>query len=279
MATGIRFVLLGPVRGWRGETALELGHPQQRAVLAGLLLGEGASMTLEELADLVWGDDPPATALSTIRTYVDSLRQVLGDDLIRSSGGRYRLVLDAESVDVVRFKRLVTQAAATRRTPDPALAETLLAEALALWTGTALAGVPGPAAAAERMLLGELRLAAVEEHLVCGLDLGRHAETAAELTYLVATHPLRERLRELLMIALYGAGRQADALAVFDDTRRVLRNELGIDPAPRLHDVHRRILRADPELRATSRAPELCWEPVPPSARPAGVRRCSAGRR
>ena len=260
MATGIRFVLLGPVRAWRGETELELGHPQQRAVLAALLLGEGTSRTLEELADLVWGDDPPATALSTIRTCVYRLRQALGDengDLIRSFGRGYRLVADPEAVDVVRFKRLVSQAEAARRTADPALAETLLTEALALWTGTALAGVPGPAAAAERMLLGELRLAAVEEHLVCGLDLGRHAETAAELTYLVATHPLRERLRELLMIALYGAGRQADALAVFHDTRRVLRNELGIDPAPRLQDVHRRILQSDPELRATSRTTEL----------------------
>jgi DNA-binding SARP family transcriptional activator len=259
MATGIRFVLLGPVRAWRGETELELGHPLQRAVLAGLLLGEGTSRRPEELADLVWGDDPPATALSTIRACVDRLRQALGDDLIRSSGGGYRLVLDPESVDVMRFKRLVSQAAATRRTADPALAETLLTEALALWTGTALAGVPGPAAATERMLLGELRLAAVEERLVCGLDLGRHAETATELTYLVAAHPLRERLRELLMIALHGAGRQADALAVFDNTRRILRDELGIDPAPRLQDVHRRILQADPELRATSRATLGHW--------------------
>lgn len=255
--TGIRFVLLGPVRAWRGETELELGHPRQRAVLAGLLLGEGASRTPEELADLVWGDAPPTTALSTIRTYAERLRQALGDDIFRSSGGAYQLVPDPESVDVVRFERLISQAEATRRTADPALAETLLGEALALWTGPALAGVPGPAAAAERMLLSELRLAAVEERLVCALDLGRHAEASAELAYLVATHPLRERIRELLMIALYGAGRQADALAVFDDTRRILRDELGIGPAPRLQDVHRRILQADPEVRATSRATEL----------------------
>jgi DNA-binding SARP family transcriptional activator len=259
MGTGIRFVLLGPVRAWRGDTELELGHPRQRAVLAGLLLGEGTSMTLEGLADVVWGDDLPATALNTIRSCVHRLRQTLGDELIRASasGDGYRLVLDPGSVDVVRFKRLVAQAEAARRTADPAHAETLLAEALALWTGTALAGVPGPGAAADRMLLGELRLAAIEERLVCGLDLGRHTEVATELTYLVATHPLRERLRELLMIALYGAGRQADALAVFEDTWRILRDELGIDPAPRLRDVHRRILQADPELRATSRAAEL----------------------
>jgi tetratricopeptide (TPR) repeat protein len=178
-------------------------------------------------------------------------------------GGGYALVTAADTVDLAVFKALLSRGRAARSDDDDVSAAGLLGEGLALWNGTALAGVPGPHAEVQRRLLDELRLAAIQERLACYLDLGRYAEAASELSVLVAAYPLVERFREMLMIALYGAGRQAEALAVFDATRRVLREELGVDPAPRLQEVHRRILAADPTLER----PAAASAPVPPAVR------------
>lgn len=266
---GMRFAVLGPIRAWRGETELQLGPPQQRAVLAALLVREGAQVALEDLIDGVWGDRAPASAVHVIHQYIHRLRQVLGREglgRIRSAGGGYALDFDAESCDLTCFTRLVAQARRARAEEEQVTAAALYAEGLALWRGPALAGVPGPYAAAQRSRLTELRLSAQEEHLAVVVDLGRYEQAAAELSVLAAAHPLRERLRELQMLALYGAGRQAEALEAFQETRRLLGEELGVDPGPGLRAVHQRILAVDPAL----------LNPAPAGASPASTGPASA---
>jgi DNA-binding SARP family transcriptional activator/Tfp pilus assembly protein PilF len=266
---GMRFAVLGPIRAWREETELPLGPPQQRAVLAALLVHEGAQVALEGLVDGVWGDRAPASAVHVIHQYIHRLRLVLGREglgRIRSAGGGYALDFDAESCDLTCFTRLVARARQARAEEDPVAAAALYAEGLALWRGPALAGVPGPYAAAQRSRLTELRLSAQEEHLAVVVDLGRYEQAAAELSVLAAAHPLRERLRELQMLALYGAGRQAEALEAFQETRRLLGEELGVDPGPGLQAVHQRILAVDPAL----------LNPAPPGAAPAAAAPSSA---
>jgi DNA-binding SARP family transcriptional activator len=263
----VRFAVLGPVRAWRGGAELELGHPKQRAVLAALLVREGAQVTLGELIDGVWGDEAPATAAKVIRSYVYQLRLVLGRDgagPIRSAGGGYALEAGAE-VDLARFAELAARGRRARGGGDPAGAAALFAEGLGLWSGTALAGIPGPYAAAQRTRLGELRLTGQEEYLGCLVELGSYDQAAAELSALIAGHPLRERLRELQMRALYGAGRPGEALAAFRRAARLLRDELGIEPGPGLRAMHQRILGNDPALLSPTPAPPPAPAPPPPS--------------
>jgi len=264
MQAEVRFAVLGPVRAWRDEAELDLGQPKQRAVLAALVMREGAQVTLEELIDGVWGDEAPATSAQAVRVYVSRLRLVLGSagpGHIRSAGRGYALDADPQLCDMARFAQLVSRARRARKDGDPATAMAHFAEGLALWTGTALAGIPGPYAAAQRTRLSELRLSAQEEHLAAAVDLGRYDQAAAELSALVADHPLRERLRELQMLALYGAGRQAEALGAFRDAGRLLREELGVDPGPGLRSAHQRILGKDPALLRPAPAPA----PPPPA--------------
>jgi DNA-binding SARP family transcriptional activator len=266
----VRFAVLGPVRAWRGEAELDLGQPKQRAVLAALLVREGAQVTLEELIDGLWGDEAPATAAKVIRSYIYQLRLVLGRDgtgHIRSAGGGYVLE-PGPRLDLARFADLAALGRRARRDGDPAAAAARFAEGLGLWAGTALAGIPGPCAAAQRTRLGELRLSVQEEHLACAVDLGRYDQAAAELSVLVAAHPLRERLRELQMHALYGAGRQAEALEAFRQAARLLRDELGIDPGPGLRTMHQRILSTDPALLHPAPAPSSPPEATPPPPAP-----------
>ena len=272
----VRFAVLGPVRAWRGGVEVDLGSPQQRAVLAALLVHEGAQVTVKSLVEGLWGDRAPATAVRVIRQYVHRLRLVLGREEpghIRSVAGGYALDVDARLCDLTRFTQAVGEARQARADGDPGLAEGLYAEGLGLWSGPALAGVPGPYAAAQRGRLGELRLGAQEEHLAALVDLGRYDQAAMELSVLVAAHPLRERLRELQMLALYGAGRQAEALEAFRETGLLLREELGVDPGPGLSAVHQRILAMDPALLTPAPAPAKPAKPtgLVPAQLPADV--------
>jgi len=265
MQGDVRFAVLGPVRAWRDEAELDLGQPKQRAVLAALLVREGAQVTLEELIDGVWGDEAPATAAKVIRSYIYQLRLVLGRDRtghIRSAGGGYVLE-PGPRLDLAQFADLVARARHARGDGDPAAAAAHFAAGLGLWAGTALAGIPGPCAAAQRTRLGELRLTVQEEHLAALVDLGSYDRAAAELSALVVGHPLRERLRELQMHALYGAGRQAEALDAFRQAARLLRDELGIDPGPGLRAMHQRILGTDPALLRPACAPPPPAAPLP----------------
>jgi DNA-binding SARP family transcriptional activator len=249
----VRFEVLGPVRGWRGETELDLGSPQQRAVLAMLLLARGRQVSLGGLIDGLWEGDVPRSAAGTVRTYISRLRRRV--DSIESIGDGYVLRPGSAVLDLDEFERWLSAARAARNRHDPARDSRLLRDALGLWRGIALAGIPGPYADSRRVPLTELHLAATEEKLVADIALGEHAAAIAELRALLAEHPFRERLTELLMLALYKSGRQADALYVFDSVRHRLSAELGVDPGPSLQTMHRRVLQADRRLMDTAGRP------------------------
>lgn len=259
----LRFELLGPVRAWYRDAELDLGSPQQRGVLAVLLLARGRQVSLETLIDALWGDRPPQSAASTVRTYILRLRRCLDLGAVRAGGEVIRLVGDGYSLepgsavlDLARFEERVRGARAARDDLDIARAAGLFRDALALWQGMPLAGIAGPYARVQRARLSELHAAAAEDGLAADIGSGAHQAAIPELQTLRDSYPLREKLTELLMLALYRSGRQADALAVFDDSRRVLRDELGIDPGPALREMHQRILQTDSRLTL----------PAPPSA-------------
>ncbi|WP_199813436.1 AfsR/SARP family transcriptional regulator, partial [Streptomyces stelliscabiei] len=262
----LRFSVLGPVRAWRDGTEIELGPPQQRAVLAVLLLAEGAQVPTSGLVDAVWGARAPASVLGILRTYVHRLRKALepgGDtaaSVIRFTGDGYRLQVAPDEFDLAAFRQGLARAERERRAGDIEGAVHQLRDALALWRGTALAGVRGEFARNRRQRLAELRLSTEAARLTAELDLGAAAQAAAELTGLVAEHPLDERFRELLMLALYRSGRQAAALATYREARTLLVEELGVDPGPALQTMYQRVLRADTALLAP---------PNPPSPSPA----------
>lgn len=270
---GLRFGVLGPVRAWRDDEPVATGSPQQRALLAALLLREGRTATAAELIDALWGEEPPSRALAAVRTYASRLRKVLDPGVLVSESGGYAVRgLGEGALDLAAAQELATEAEKARSGGDLRHARTVLNRALSLWDGETLAGVPGPYAQAQRIRLEEWRLQLLESRLDMDLEQGRHAETVSELTALTAAHPLRERLRELLMLALYRSGRQAEALAVYADTRRLLADELGVDPRPGLQDLQQRILRADPALAELSApAAEPAAAPLRPAQLPATV--------
>jgi DNA-binding SARP family transcriptional activator len=248
---GLWFALLGPVRGWLDGAELELGSPDQRAVLACLLLREGRPTTVGEIIDAVWGEDAPRSVQGVLRTYVYRLRRTFsgmpgGDPLIQSVGGSYALPAAGESVDARVFQKRVAEGRRARLEGDPARAAVLLGEGLDLWQGMPLSGMRG--LYADRQWLEQLHDGAREEYFAADVERGAHREVIPALTEAVADSPLCERLRELLMLALYRAGRQAEALDVYNDGYRVLDDELGVTPGAALRELHGAILRADPGL-------------------------------
>ncbi|WP_328725540.1 AfsR/SARP family transcriptional regulator [Streptomyces sp. NBC_00259] len=269
---GLRFGVLGPVRAWRPGQALPSGSPQQRALLAALLLREGRTATAAELIDAIWGDEPPSQALAAVRTYASRLRKILDPGVLVSESGGYAVRIPSDALDLHVAQVLVADAEKARAGGDRCQARALINKSLGLWDGEPLASVPGPYAEAQRARLEEWRLQLLETRLEMDLDLGCHAEAVSELTALTAAHPLRERLRELLMLALYRSGRQAEALAVYADTRRLLADELGVDPRPELSALQQRILQADAELaRPVEQPTPATPQPARPHQLPATV--------
>ncbi|GAA3132724.1 transcriptional regulator AfsR [Planomonospora alba] len=275
---GLRFAVLGPVQAWRDGAELDLGTPLQRSIIAMLLLREGRAVTPTEMIDGVWGEDAPPRALGALRTYVSRLRAVLEPgrsprtppELLTSVGRGYALRLGGAWFDLVRFEDAARRAEAARRAGDLRGAAESLRASLALCTGEPLAGAVGPYVEHQRGRLAERRMTALETLMDLDLELGRHAEVVSELIALTADHPLRERLRAQLMLAYYRCGRQADALAVFTDTRQALIDELGVDPGPELTALHQRILAGDPGLAAPAEPVRLrTAPPEPPAAPPA----------
>lgn len=254
----VKFSVLGPVRAWRGDVELNLGAPQQRAVLALLLLAQGRQVTLDGLINGLWGDDPPNAAVGTVRTYVSRLRRGLDAGggsssaaaIIESAGTGYVARVAPGALDLDLFERMTADARALEGgdLAEKTQAAALLRDALGLWQGEPLADIPGPYARWQRVRITELQLAVTEERLALDIDLGGHAAAAVELQTLLASYPVREQISELLMLALYRSGRQIDALAVFDNARRLLAEEFGVDPGPALQEMQRRILRTDESL-------------------------------
>ncbi|MEW9532251.1 BTAD domain-containing putative transcriptional regulator [Microbispora sp. NPDC049125] len=249
----MRFGILGPTQALPdGDRPVAVGGPGVRALLGLLALDAGRIVTIERLIDGLYGAEPPAGATNALQAQVSRLRQHLGDLVVRVPAG-YRLDVAPDDVDALRFERLAAEGRRALGSGDHATAAARLREALGLWRGPALADVAeAPFAPPQAARLEELRLAAAEDLAEAGLALGLHQDLLAELRDRVTAHPLRERSRGQLIRALYGAGRQADALAEFDDARRRLADELGADPSAELAGIHLAVLRSDPSLSPPS---------------------------
>ncbi|HEY7223777.1 MAG TPA: BTAD domain-containing putative transcriptional regulator [Micromonosporaceae bacterium] len=253
--------LLGRVAVLRDGQPVPLGPRKQRLVFAILALEVGHAISVRRLVDLVWPQQPPPTAEHAVRVCVSGLRAALADAAaIVTQGSGYLLDVDPSIVDVHRFRVALAQA---RATADDADRLRLLEGALALWTGAPLSGTAQPEAQ-ERLCSGldEARMTAVEDRVDALLRLDRHAEVLDELADLTATHPLRERLAQQQMLALFGSGRRADALAAYRRVRRDLADHLGLDPAPELQSLQVTILR---EEQPAVPAPALVPAQLPPA--------------
>ncbi|MFI8896343.1 AfsR/SARP family transcriptional regulator [Streptomyces paradoxus] len=280
----MEFRILGPVSAERDGRSVPLDGAKQRATLAALLLARGRLVTDERLTTLLWGWDPPTTSTRQLYTYVSRLRTRLGPGhgLTRHGSG-YRMDPQDAVLDWQTFQELAEAGRADLRAGRFADAERRLAEALALWHGPALGDVTDELAGAEGPRLEEARLTALEDHIEAALALGHHHDLVPALTGHVHHHPLRERLRGQLMTALYRCGRQADALTTYENARRLLADDLGIDPGPALRTLHHQILTttlpASPtEDRPTPPLPTPRWRPTTNTRSAAGGQAPATGR-
>ena len=241
----LEFKILGPLEVVRDGTPVALSGRNQRAVLTLLLLRANETVSTERLVDQLWGEHPPRTVVTSLQNTVSQLRKLLGPGLLHTRPTGYLLELDGSQLDLSRFEQLVRRARAAEP-PERAL---LLREALELWRGPALADLELETfAQSEIQRIEDLRLAVLEERIAADLEVGADADLVVELEPLVRAHPLRERLRAQLMLALYRCGRQADALATYHDARRTLVEELGVEPGPELQELYRSILRQERSL-------------------------------
>jgi DNA-binding SARP family transcriptional activator len=271
----MEFRILGPLEVWHDDRPLPISGEMRRALLALLLLNANRVVPTERLIDELWGEDPPETGAKALQMHVSQLRKALESEsatsvLITRRPG-YLVQVQSDALDLDRFERLTGEGELALAKGAPADAAERLRGALALWRGPALAEFSFAAfARAATARLEELRLAALEKRIEADLALGRHADLVAELGGLVSENPFRERLQGQLMLALYRAGRQAESLAAYQHARRVLVDELGIEPGHALQELERAILRQDPTLglRASelgsSGASPRGWDPAPP---------------
>jgi class 3 adenylate cyclase len=267
----MRFRILGPLEALDGAQQVRLGASKPRALLGALLLHANEVVSTARLVDELWGEQPPATAAKLVQGYVHALRKHLGSETLVTQAPGYRLRVEPDALDLLEFQRLTDEA----RSAPAARAAELRREALELWRGPPLADVvfEGPARH-EVGQLSELHLATRIELLEAELELGHHSRLVGELEMLVAAHPYQERLRELLMLALYRSGRQAEALQAYQAARRMLSDELGLEPGQALRELEAAILRQDDALSAgalgsTARDPgtSVSVEPTTPPAR------------
>ncbi len=247
--------LLGPVDARDDGRALDLGAPKARAVLALLALNHGRTIAAPRLVEDLWGDRPPASAAKALQVYVSQLRKALGQGAIATEVHGYRLASTASTVDVADFEARVAAGRSALAAGHADVAASALADGLALWRGDALEDLRDePGLAPARAHFDELRLVVEELHGDALLASGRDEALLPSLARLAREHPLRERFQEQLMLALYRAGRQADALAVYAELRRRLHDELGLEPSPRTRGLQQAILRHEPSLGATPAA-------------------------
>ncbi len=251
----VEFVVLGPLEVRDGGRRLALGGPKQRAVLAILLLDANRPVSRDRLIDRLWGESPPPSAAHTLDDYVSRLRRTLGAGRIERGPAGYLIRVEPDELDLERFEALLEQGRSAAAAGDVAQASAVLGQALDLWRGRALADLENePFAASESERLEERRLLAVEGRVDADLALGRGGELVGELERLVAEHPFRERPVGQLMLSLYRAGRQADALAAYQAFRLRFAEELGLEPSSALRALERRMLEHDPALGAVAAA-------------------------
>jgi len=256
----VRFEVLGPLRAWRGDVGINLGPVQQQVVLAVLLLQQNRPVGRQQMINAVWGEAEPRYALNLLHRHVSGLRRVLepGRDTRATSSqltwtdAGYLLTVPTGSLDLEVFDRGLDRVRKARAAGDLQAAADGLQSIMTIWRGPVCDGLTSPFLDAQRDHYDERRVSIVEERIELSLAIGDRGDLVAELRQLVDEHPLREKLHSLLMLALYRSGRRADALVAFQDARRVLRDELGVDPAAPLQRLHQQMLTADPELDATS---------------------------
>ncbi len=246
------FRILGPLEVSDETGPLLLGGQKQRAVLALLLLEPGRVVSIDRLIDALWGENPPRTANTSLQNFISQLRKTLGPEVLETKAPGYRLRIRPGELDLDRFRVLVESA----RGAEPVERAEKLRHALALWRGPALADFTFEAFAQPHIAhLEELRLGALEERVEAELETGAHADLIGELELLVEEFPLRERLRGQYMLALYRAGRQAEALQAYQEGRRILVDQLGIEPSRDLQQLHGAILRQESGLQAPGSQP------------------------
>ncbi|HEY3578439.1 MAG TPA: BTAD domain-containing putative transcriptional regulator [Gaiellaceae bacterium] len=259
----MQFRILGPLEAVLDGGPATLGAPKQRGLLALLLINRRRVVTAEQLIDGLWGEAPPASALQSLQVYVHGLRRALGGERIETAGRGYRVVVGEDELDLDRFERTLERGRAALEAGRADDAADDLREALAVWRGPALAGLPEETRrAADAGRLDELRLTALELRFDAELACGRHDAVVAELEAVTAEEPYRERFLQQRMLALYRCGRQADALEVYRNAREILAEELGLDPSPALQELERAILQQDPALAAPE-APTRSTQPLP----------------
>jgi DNA-binding SARP family transcriptional activator len=258
----LEFRILGPLEVLSDDRPIRLGGPKQRAALAILLLSANRVVSVERLADDLYAGAPPVTAVTQVQRQISELRKLLGAETIETRSPGYILRVEPERLDLDRFERWTHDAAQAHERGDAQAAADLLGRSLDLWRGAPLADLTYESFARTAIArLDELRVSALEQRLDAELELGRHAQLLAELEALVWDHPLRERLRGQLMLALYRVGRQAEALEVYRRTRETLIEEFGIEPSKSLRDLEQRILTQDPALDAPRAAAPSTAEP------------------
>ena len=258
--------ILGPVEGWGPDGPVPLESTRERAVLARLALGVGRAVTPEALIDGVWGEDPPTSAPKSLQSHLSRLRGRLAEGLIGTEGSNYRLLVEPDEVDAVRFERLIVAGRVAHEEGDHRRAVRLLRQAADLWRGPPLTDLAdGPVRDGETARLGELRWSATETRIDAELALGRHERVVAEIEQLIGEQPLRERPWGQLMLALHRSARSADALMTYRRLRALLGEELGLEPSADLRHLEAQILQQDPALDAP--------EPSPPRRLPAPLTR------
>ncbi|HSI79008.1 MAG TPA: BTAD domain-containing putative transcriptional regulator, partial [Solirubrobacterales bacterium] len=283
----MEFCILGPLEVHREDESLALGGTKQRSLLAILLLNANRVVSSDRLIDELWGEEAPETAAKALQVHVSQLRKTLepnreagqsGQILVTRSPG-YLIKLDADQLDLDRFERLAAEGRRALARGDPELARRTLREALDLWRGPPLAELAyADFVQREAPRLEELRLAVLEDRIEADLEAGRHGEVIGELERLVAEEPLRERPRRQLMLALYRAGRQAEALDAYREAREVLVEKLGIEPGRELKELEAAILAQDQSLEAPKRTGEPQPEEVNPASPAAPAATAVAGR-
>jgi DNA-binding SARP family transcriptional activator len=250
----VEFAILGPLEARAEGRPIPLGGPKQRALLAILLLDAGRVVSLDQLVDALWAGDPPPTAVASLQNFVAQLRKALGPEVLETRPPGYLVRLEPEQLDLARVRTLVDEA----RASEPVRRAELLDEALDLWRGDPLAEFRYETFAQEEIArLEEFHLTLLEERAEAKLAIGAHGDVVSELEALVRSHPLRERLRAQLMLALYRSGRQAQALEVYREGRALLVEELGLEPSPLLRGVHASILRQESFALDRGAIPEL----------------------